>query len=544
MLLVDCQSTGASPAHGHLLELAWARGRAEEPEPIELTSRVVALPEGESIPRRIQRMTGISDDELTDAVELEQVWRELRHSAAAIGEGPDARAVIHYARFERSFLGDAHTRHEPDSDFPLDIICTHRIAQRLFPELPRRGLRALAGYLGHTVPEDKRAAHHVAATAAIWHHTVRELDIEYGVTTLGELHEWLATREPTRRGGKGYALPRETRLALPDVPGVYRMLSKSGDVLYVGKATSLKSRVNSYFQTRRGLSSKKLELVTQVWDVDVTECATPLEAAVLETDEIKRHSPAYNTALRHRDRTLNWASADWASFREQPDEEHSIGPLRDPSRLALLGQLRRGGLADIPEDDLEYLGESHEMLADGLDVLADEYGIDLRAPNAPLRRLALERWRTRYEEKLAERESEDVLDDGIEDELEEQTGGERVWTPELVAEQLERVVRWTFRSLRFARWMYVLRDSRVEWLGPDGELRALELRGGQVARTPVDAGAARTAERSMDVPTWDRLRVLTTELRRLVAAEASPRVHLRGLRSLGPDQLAHLFRWI
>jgi DNA polymerase-3 subunit epsilon len=542
--MVDCQSTGASPAHGHLLEVAWARGRAAEPVPSELTSRVVALPDDEDIPRRIQRMTGISDDELADAVALEQVWRELCETALALGEGPDARSVIHYARFEKSFLSDAHDQHAPDSAFPLDIICTHRIAQRLFPELPRRGLRALAGFLGHTVPESKRAGHHVAATAAIWHHTVRELDIEYGVTTLGELYEWMETREPTRRGGKGYALPRKTRLALPDVPGVYRMLSKSGDVLYVGKATSLKSRVNSYFQTRRGLSSNKLELVTQVWDLDVTECDTPLDAALLETDEIKRHSPPYNTALRRRDRALCWASADWTSFREEPDETHGVGPLRDSTRLALLGLLRGGHLDDIPEDALEYLGETHEMLAAGLEAMGEEFGIDLTDPHARLRRAALDRWRVRYEEKLAEPESDDGDDEEPEDEPEAEAVQEREWTPELVAEQLERTLRWAYRSLRFARWLYLLRDARIEWLRPDGQTGQLDLVGGEVISEPTPLDKPRTIERAIDLPTWDRLRVLTTELRRLVSVGAEPRVYLRGLRTLGPDQLARLFRWI
>jgi DNA polymerase-3 subunit epsilon len=535
LLAVDCQSTGASPSHGHLLEVAWTVTRADDDTSAEPTSYVVALPPDDELPRRIQRMTGISDAELENAASLSDVWDQLSGDASALGDGPTARAAIHYARFEKAFLRDAHERLTPNAPFPLDIICTHAIAQRLFPELPRRGLRALAGFLGHTVPEQKRAAHHVEATAAIWRQTVRELDIEWGVTTLDELQAWLETREPKWRGGKRYALPRETRLALPDVPGVYRMLSKSGEVLYVGKATSLKSRVNSYFQTRRGLSNTKLELVTQIWDVDVTECETPLEAAMLETDEIKRHSPSYNSALRRRDRQLYWTNRDWNSFRTRPDTRHPVGPLTDPTRLALLGALRRNRLDDVPDESLRYLGESRELLADGVAHLRDEYGVDLTAPNAQVRRFALERWRIRHEQKLAEARA----DDDELDETDETDVAEREWTPELVAEQLERTIRWSYRSLRLARWLALLGHSTVRWSGPNGQTNRLILANGR----PADA-RREGAGVDWDVPTWDRLRVLTTELRRLVASDADPSVELHGCRTLAADQLARLFRWV
>jgi hypothetical protein len=58
---------------------------------------------------------------------------------------------------------------------------------------------------------------------------------------------------------------RIKRLEFPNRPGVYRMLSQSGQVLYVGKATSLKSRVNSYFRGQKGRDRKKLEMLAQVW---------------------------------------------------------------------------------------------------------------------------------------------------------------------------------------------------------------------------------------------------------------------------------------
>ena len=57
------------------------------------------------------------------------------------------------------------TEHIHPGEPPLDIVCTHDIARRLFPDLPRRSLRALAGYLGRGVGVLRRSADHVEATA-------------------------------------------------------------------------------------------------------------------------------------------------------------------------------------------------------------------------------------------------------------------------------------------------------------------------------------------------------------------------------------------
>src|SRR5207302_2754756 len=75
---------------------------------------------------------------------------------------------------------------------PLDIVCTHDIARRLFPDLPRRSLRALAGYFGRAVGALRRSGDHMEATAFVWRELVRRLEDE-GVTTWGALHEWLVT---------------------------------------------------------------------------------------------------------------------------------------------------------------------------------------------------------------------------------------------------------------------------------------------------------------------------------------------------------------
>ena len=101
-----------------------------------------------------------------------------------------------------------------------------------------------------------------------------------------------AALAPVQQGGillKDQKGPRDVRLALPDGPGVYRMLRISGDVLYVGKATSLHHRVNSYFRKQKGIHERTLEMLSQARDLSFVVTESPLEAALLEPDEIKRH---------------------------------------------------------------------------------------------------------------------------------------------------------------------------------------------------------------------------------------------------------------
>src|SRR5207237_9089341 len=90
----------------------------------------------------------------------------------------------------------------------LDVVCSHEIARRLLPTLPRRGLRALAGYFGRAVGELRRSADHVDATAFVWRELVSLLEVE-GVTTWRGLHGWLAEPRDAPAGRRrSWPMPR------------------------------------------------------------------------------------------------------------------------------------------------------------------------------------------------------------------------------------------------------------------------------------------------------------------------------------------------
>ncbi|MBQ6902704.1 MAG: excinuclease ABC subunit UvrC [Oscillospiraceae bacterium] len=92
--------------------------------------------------------------------------------------------------------------------------------------------------------------------------------------------------------------PKEKALKLPQKPGVYLMLAKNGEVIYVGKAKKLYNRVNSYFRSNASHNSKTRMMVSQIYDFDYIITDTEFEALVLENSLIKRHMPKYNILLK------------------------------------------------------------------------------------------------------------------------------------------------------------------------------------------------------------------------------------------------------
>ncbi|XUU59521.1 excinuclease ABC subunit UvrC [Erythrobacter sp. HA6-11] len=90
---------------------------------------------------------------------------------------------------------------------------------------------------------------------------------------------------------------RETVATLKPVPGVYRMLDTRGDVLYVGKARSLKARVPNYTQIKQ-LSNRLTRMVSQTRAMEIVTTNSEAEALLLEAQLIKRYRPAFNVLLR------------------------------------------------------------------------------------------------------------------------------------------------------------------------------------------------------------------------------------------------------
>jgi excinuclease ABC subunit C len=95
----------------------------------------------------------------------------------------------------------------------------------------------------------------------------------------------------------GAQLLQQQAARLPNAPGVYRMLDAKGEVLYVGKAKSLRKRVPAYAKPA-GLSARLQRMVSLTRALEVVTTASDVEALLLECNMIKRHRPPFNIVLR------------------------------------------------------------------------------------------------------------------------------------------------------------------------------------------------------------------------------------------------------
>ncbi len=91
---------------------------------------------------------------------------------------------------------------------------------------------------------------------------------------------------------------KENLKKLPDSPGVYMHKDRLGQVIYVGKAISLRNRVRQYFQSSANQHPKVRAMVANIAEFEYITCQTEMEALILECNLIKKYEPKYNVLLR------------------------------------------------------------------------------------------------------------------------------------------------------------------------------------------------------------------------------------------------------
>jgi len=92
--------------------------------------------------------------------------------------------------------------------------------------------------------------------------------------------------------------PREKAALLPEQPGVYMFRDAGGGILYVGKASSLRGRVRSYFLESSWVNAKTGSLAREIADLETIIVGNPREALALEHNLIKKYKPKFNVVLR------------------------------------------------------------------------------------------------------------------------------------------------------------------------------------------------------------------------------------------------------
>jgi DNA polymerase-3 subunit epsilon len=301
-------------------------------------------------------------------------------------------------------------------------------------------------------------------------------------------------------------------------------------------------------------------MLTQARGLEASETGSALEAALAEVDEIHRFSPPYNRALRPDGRRLWFAAPDFSRIAPDYNEGCPIGPLPDErTAAALLALARIWENTAAVELAAASLGVSADRVPDrntfraGIEFFRFRHGPGRAPAHRRLKVLARRLWE---EKKTAAAETIDAneeTDNDPQDPVEEKAD----WTPETVSGRLESMLCHGGRMLRRARWLVLLSEATLVWRGAsEGDARRLMVfekgrpcKVGHLAASrqiPVPPGHRRSMDRRrdhIDLAAYDRLRVLTTELRRLLCEGRDPVLRLSDPTTLGPAQIARTLFW-
>jgi len=298
-----------------------------------------------------------------------------------------------------------------------------------------------------------------------------------------------------------------------------------------------------------------LEMLSQARHLSFTTTGSALEAAILESDEIKRLSPPYNRALVTKDRKTVFFSEDLQKVRARPDQSHKVGPIPSQGFLAPLAKLadvlegktkrlsskQIETILNIPQDYIPTVACFKEGIrAFKQDFLREKKNLDMRT----LKSLGSLFWAEKLEaEKAAAEESQKQKETNTRKEIEEEKDLELIsesaheklsrneWTPERVAKAIKSVIRFGAFQIRRAGWFCRLSESTLSWTYPEssgGEKNVVLIDAGRLSfpePIPIAAkippprrheSSLKERQTGFDIAAYDRMRVVTTEIRRLL----------------------------
>ncbi len=273
--VIDLETTGGSAADCGITEIGAVKLQGGQ---CLGTFQTLVNP-GQAIPRTITVLTGITEAMVYPAPRIEHVLPTLLEFVG------DAVIVGHNVRFDVGFLNAACER-AGYARLPQRSIDTVALARRLVrDEVPNCKLGTLAARFGLPHRPSHRALDDALATGDLLH-VLLERAAGLGVTGLDDLVQ-LPKIAGHEQAGKLHLTNH-----LPRSPGVYLFKDRGGRVLYVGKATNLRTRVRSYFSgdTRRKIP----QLLRETHTIDHVVCPSPLDAAVREVRLIHELQPRFN----------------------------------------------------------------------------------------------------------------------------------------------------------------------------------------------------------------------------------------------------------
>ncbi len=302
-LVCDVETTGMSCEHNRITEIAIIKIKNGE-----ITDRFSTLVNpGQHIPYEIMRLTGISNDLVKDKPYFEAIAPQIIAFIKKDEEiqGNDLSSIVftgHNVTFDFNFVQSALHRYDPLFNFNLKRVCTCKLARRLLRKLKSKSLGSVAEHLECAGKNFHRAYDDTLATAKVFLKFIDMLSEQHEIDTLDELIKF-QNKKVYSDSNRSPVLKRINKSLkdFPRLPGVYFMKSKNDEILYIGKAKSLRERLSNYVNYNSELPPRIQQLIPKIHNIEFEVTASELSALILESKLIKKFKPRFNTAIkRHR----------------------------------------------------------------------------------------------------------------------------------------------------------------------------------------------------------------------------------------------------
>ena len=283
--VLDVETTGLSARNNRVIEIGIVKVKN-----LKITDRFQSFVNpGCEIPYFITQLTGITNEDIFDAPNFGSLLKEINNF---IGN-----TVIsgHNLSFDDSFLTYEFIRnnHEPLNN---DKVCTLKIARRLYPSLRSKSLSSVTSYLKLKNSNAHRALGDAEVTALALVKMIKKLQREENIETVYDLIDY-----------QKFAVVKNQKLkiskdhgaiinSLPNAPGIYYFLNRKNEVIYVGKAKSLRDRLKSYFSQSASRKTKKIIKQSVKLKTELTN--SELTALLAEAETIKLINPRHNYQLK------------------------------------------------------------------------------------------------------------------------------------------------------------------------------------------------------------------------------------------------------
>lgn len=273
--IIDCETTGGSPARNRIIELCLYRY-----ENGNLVEKFTSLVNPDcTLPEFIIGLTGIKPAMLYSAP------RFLEISPTVLKLTENATLIAHNARFDRSFLQKELARLGLSRTFPM--ICTLALSRYLFPGETKHSLDAVASRIGFHFKERHRAEDDVQALVAF---------IDY----LQKKHS-AKLSSAIEHIKKSATLPEQLQKSilesLPAQQGLYRFLNAKKECIYIGRSRNIKDRAQSHFSNDL-LSKKSALLKKSIADIEFELVKSDLKLAIMEILAIQKMKPRFNQQFK------------------------------------------------------------------------------------------------------------------------------------------------------------------------------------------------------------------------------------------------------